>query len=273
MKKIFTIIAIALPVLFTSCLKDALYEGPSNIDSIALSPEAPTSNDAVTVTATVSGVQKVTKASLTYNGTALEMSGSGKTFTATVPAQPDKTVVEVVVSVTNAAGYTATANKSYTVGNPPVDFTKLVLNELYGAGEDNEKSIELYNCSDFAIDLEGVTLNKDEELTWTGIKGESCPAHGVFAIVGAKKTTERGISSGFSAKKSVIIELFDPSGNKLDTFQRGEKGTGWGNQGLTNNKGSWSRIPDGTGKFQITEEVTIGALNSKTGTEDPDVVQ
>lgn len=153
------------------------------------------------------------------------------------------------------------------------DYTKLVLNELSGAGEDNEKFWELYNTGSQEIDLAGVTINKDEELAWTGVKGQKIPANGYFAIIGAKGTTPDGFSSGFSAKKSVIVELFAPDGTKLDTFQRGEKGSAWGDQGLDNNNGSWSRVPDGTGYFQITPNATPGAANNGEGaTVDPALV-
>lgn len=145
------------------------------------------------------------------------------------------------------------------------DYTKLVLNELSGAGEDNEKYWELYNTGDQEIDLMGVYINKDEELAWTGAEGVKIPAKGFYAIVGAKGTTPDGFSSGFSAKKSVIVELYAPDGKKLDTFQRGEKGSAWGDQGLDNNKGSWSRIPDGTGSFMITPNATPGTANNGEG--------
>lgn len=153
------------------------------------------------------------------------------------------------------------------------DYTKLVLNELSGAGEDNEKFWELYNTGNVEIDLKGVYINKDEELAWTGAEGVKIPAKGFYAIVGAKGTTADGFSSGFSAKKSVIVELFAPDGKKLDTFQRGEKGSAWGDQELDNNKGSWSRIPDGTGAFMITPTATPGAANNGEGAEyDYDLV-
>ena len=156
------------------------------------------------------------------------------------------------------------------------DYSQLVLNELYGAGEDNEKFIEIYNKGTQEIDLEGVVLHKDEEQCWVGKKGMKVPAKGVYAVVGAKGTTPDGFSSGFSAKKSVIVELYAPEakgGAKLDTFQRGEKGSAWGDQGLDNNKGSWSRIPDGTGAFMITPTATPGAANNGEGaTVDPTLV-
>ncbi len=159
------------------------------------------------------------------------------------------------------------------VGNGEISVTPVVLNELYGAGEDNEKFFELYNNLGVTVNIEGYTIKKDEELCWTAPKGATIPGNGFFQIVGAKGTTETGFSSGFSSKKSVIIELFDAEGKKLDTFQRGEKGSEWGGESLDNNKGSWSRIPDGTGKFMMTETITLGKANAKEGKEDPKVVQ
>lgn len=274
MKKIFAFALAALTLFATSCVKDEIYKGPSKIEKVTLTPEAPTSTDAVNVAITVSGLQSVTKATIAYNGATVPMSGSGAEWAGQIPALPDGTNVKVVITVENEAGFKTTAEKEYTVGDPAPDFTKLVLNELYGsAADDAQKAIELFNMGDFPIKLKDVTIKKDEDLAWTGIEGEIIPAHGVFAIVGAKGTTPRGFSSGFSSKKSVLIELFDPSGNKLDTFQRGEKGAGWGEQKLSDNSGSWSRVPDGTGKFMITSKITINAINSDSGTDDPTVVQ
>lgn len=272
MKK--TILLAAALIALTGCMEDKLYEGPNNIDKVTYTPQAPTSNDAVTVTATTSGLHAISSAKLTYNGTDVNMTGSGASFSGTIPALADGTEVNFTVTITNEIGYTTTSDRySYTVGDPATDWTKLKLNEVYGAGDDNAKFFELYNGSDFPIKLTGVTIHKDEAICWTGIDGEVVPAKGFFAIVGAKGTTERGFSSGFSAKKSVIVELFDSAGNKLDTFQRGEKGTGWGNQSLTNNSGSWSRIPDGTGSWKVTETITSGAANATTGTDDETIVQ
>ncbi len=274
MKKIFFISAAILLAL-TGCVKDEMYKGPSSIDKVVFSPEAPTSITPIEVTATVSGLQAVTSAVLNYNGSSIQMTGSGNQFKATIPAQPDGTSVSFSVTVDNEAGFKTTSdNFSFKVGDPATDWSKLKLNEVYGAGADEEKFFELYNGSDFPIKLNGVTINKDEELTWTGIDGEVVPPKGFFAIIGGKGTTERGFKSGFSAKKSVLIELFDTKGNKIDYFQRGEKMDSgeWG-ASLPNNKGSWSRIPDGTGKWMQTDTFTPNAANSTSGNEDADVKQ
>ena len=277
MKKIvFFVSAVAL-MAFTGCLKDEIYKGPSTIEKVVFSPEAPTSISPVEVTATVTGLQAVTGATLNYNGNTVQMTGSGTQFKATIPAQPDGTEVSFTVTVNNEAGFTTNSDKfSFKVGDPATDWTKLKFNEVSGSGADEEKFFELYNASDYPIKLTGVTINKDESLTWTGIDGEVVPAHGVFAIIGGKGTTERGFKSGFSAKKSVLIELFNPTGQKLDTFQRGDQpadGASWGDQKLSDNSGSWSRIPDGTGQWKITATKTPGALNSTSGEDDPDVKQ
>ena len=274
MKKILFIAAAALLAL-TGCVKDEIFKGPSKIDKVVFSPESPTSKDAVKVTATVSGLQAVRTATLNYNGTDVNMSGSGSDWSATIPALADGTEVSFTIKVVNEADFETVSDKySYKVGDPAPDWSKLKLNEVYGAGADEEKFFELYNGSDFDIKLTGVTISKDEENCWTGIDGEVVPAKGFFAIIGAKGTTARGFSSGFSAKKSVLIELFDNKGNKIDQFQRGEKMDSgeWG-ASLSSVKGSWSRVPDGTGKWMITNTFTPGAANSTDAAEDPDVKQ
>ena len=280
MKKIqLALMLMATMLLATSCVEDKVYEGPSKIEAVSMLPEAPTSFDDVVVTATVSGLQAVKTATLNYKAGStagnLPMSGNGNTWSATIPAQPDGTKVTYTVTFVNEAGYTTVSpEKEYTVGDKPSDFSKLVLNELYAAADaDSEKFIELYNNGDDPIKLKDVIIKKDENEVWKGLAGEVIMGHSYFTIVGAKGTTERGISSGFSNKKSVLIELYDPNNNLVDKFQRGEKEDAWGNQSLAKVTGSWSRCPNGTGKYMITDVTTLGAKNPESGTEDPTVVQ
>lgn len=278
MKTIKYLFMMATAVLFAACVEDNVYEGPTIIDSVTTDKASPTSDDAVVVTAQFSGLQAPQTVTLTYsaNGASndVQMSGSGMTWTGTIPPQPDKTTVKYFVTVVNTANYTTVSKElEYIVGDPPIEYNKLKLNELFGAAEtDAGKFIEIYNGSDNPIKLKDVLLKKDGKDTWTGIDGEVIPAHGVWAVVGAKGTTERGFSSGFSAKKSVLVELLDPNGNVLDKFQRGEEADGWGNQSLPNVKVSWGRVPDGSGKWMQTEP-TCGELNAKTGEPDDTVVQ
>lgn len=269
MKKIL-FVSLAALLAFAGCVKDEVYKGPSTIEKVVFSPEAPTSIADVTVTATVTGLQKVTKATLKYNGTDVAMSGSGTTYSGTIPAMADGTEVNFTVTVVNDADFTTVSDKyTYTVGDPATDWSKVKLNEVYGAGADDEKFFELWNGTDYPVKLTGVTINKDEDPVWTGIDGEVIPAHGFFAIIGAKGTTTRGFSSGFSAKKTVLVELINPKGDLVDKFQRGDKDDAgkWGVE-ITNYKGSWSRVPDGTGKWMRTDTFTPGAANSTTAVDD-----
>lgn len=280
MKKIqLALLLLATMVLATSCVEDKVYEGPSKIESVSMMPEAPTSFDDVVVTAVVSGLQSVKTATLNYkagsNSGSVPMSGNGNTWMGTIPAQPDGTKVTYTVTIVNDADFTSVSpEKEYTVGDKPSDFTKLVLNELYAAADaDAEKYIELYNNGDDPIKLKDVVIKKDETESWRGLAEDVIMGHSYYTIVGAKGSTEHGLSSGFSNKKSVLIEIYDPNNNLIDKFQRGEKEDAWGNQSLAKVTGSWSRCPNGTGKFMITEETTLGAKNPDTGVEDPTVVQ
>ena len=280
MKKIqLALLLLATMVLATSCVEDKVYEGPSKIESVSMMPEAPTSFDDVVVTAVVSGLQSVKTATLNYkagsNSGSVPMSGNGNTWMGTIPAQPDGTKVTYTVTIVNDADFTTVSpEKEYTVGDKPSDFTKLVLNELYAAADADEvKYIELYNNGDDPIKLKDVVIKKDETESWRGLAEDVIMGHSYYTIVGAKGTTPHGLSSGFSNKKSVLIEIYDPNNNLIDKFQRGEKEDAWGNQSLAKVTGSWSRCPNGTGKFMITEETTLGAKNPDTGVEDPTVVQ
>ena len=269
---------MAAALLLAACVEDKVYEGPSTIVAVTPDITAPTSENSVTITAEFSGLQAIQSATLTYNANGtkadVQMTGSGNIWKGVIPPQPDKTTVKYFVTVVNEANYSTTSKElEYVVGDPPVEYDKLRLNELFGAAAtDDGKFIEIYNGSDNPIKLKDVVLRKDEADCWTGIDGEVIPAHGVFAVIGAKGTSPRGFSSGFSAKKSVLVELVDPNGTVLDKFQRGEKADGWGNQSLANVKVAWGRVPDGTGKWMQVDP-TPGEKNATTGVEDDTVVQ
>lgn len=293
MKTIKLLFVALLAVAMTACVEDKVYEGPNTIEAVSINPDAPTSFDDVVVTAKVSGLLNVTKAVLRYSINddfveEINMTGDGKTFTATIPAQEDGDKVNFSVIITNEAGYTSTVDKDYTVGDKPSDFTKLVINEVFGAGNDNEKYLELYNNGEDPIKLKGVVIRKDEaDNVWVGEEGEVIMGHGYFCIVGAKGALGEGgsgpnprpMTKGLSAKKNVLMEVYDPNGNLVTKFQRGIKGDeGWGNgssyNGLsyTENKKTWSRCPNGSGNFMIAEK-SLGAKNPDSGEEDLTIVQ
>ena len=111
MKKLF-IISAAVVLALTGCVKDEIFKGPSKIDKVVFTPESPTSKDAVNVVATVSGLQAVKTATLTYNGKDVSMSGSGDTYSATIPAMADGTEVSFTVKVVNDADFETVSDKS-----------------------------------------------------------------------------------------------------------------------------------------------------------------
>ncbi len=289
-KLAFALIIAALAM--TACVEDKVYEGPNTIEAVSIAPDAPTSFDNVVVTAKVSGLLSVTKAVLEYTidgkNTVVEMIGDGNTYTATIPAQPDGTKVNYAVIITNEAGYTSTVEKDYTVGDKPSDFTKLVINEVCGTGGDGDKYLELYNNGDDPIKLKGVVIKKDEaDDVWVGEDGEVIMGHGFFVIAGAKKVLGEGgsgpnprpMTKGLSAKKNVLMEVYDPNGNLVTKFQRGDAGEeGWGNgsayngMSYTENKQTWSRCPNGTGLFMVAPG-SKGTKNPDEGEEDLTVVQ
>ena len=289
-KLAFALIIAALAM--TACVEDKVYEGPNTIEAVSIAPDAPTSFDNVVVTAKVSGLLSVTKAVLEYTidgkNTVVEMIGDGNTYTATIPAQPDGTKVNYAVIITNEAGYTSTVEKDYTVGDKPSDFTKLVINEVCGTGGDGDKYLELYNNGDDPIKLKGVVIKKDEaDEVWVGEDGEVIMGHGFFVIAGAKKVLGEGgsgpnprpMTKGLSAKKNVLMEVYDPNGNLVTKFQRGDAGEeGWGNgsayngMSYTENKQTWSRCPNGTGLFMVAPG-SKGTKNPDEGEEDLTVVQ
>lgn len=279
MKKILAILALALPLVMTSCLQDKMYEGPSSIDELTLDPVAPTSIQEVTVTVKTSGLQAITSAVLTYNngGKPVQMTGSGNQWTGKIPPLPDKTKVTVTVVVTNSAGFTTSKTAEYTVGNPPVDYKKLVINELDASeADDADKFLEFYNNGDFEISMKDITIIKnDADEVWKGIEGEVCPAHGYFVIQGVKDKSGRGINAGVSPKKSVKLEVIAPDGKtSIDKIQHGdcdESGAWDQSVKITPNAGiSWSRVPNGTGKYMMAE-ATNGKVNATSGEEDPEV--
>ena len=275
MKKIL-IAAVAALMALTSCMKDQVYSYPSV--GKPTQTDAYFDTDVVTVTATVSALVEITKVELCYTiGTnasqTVAMTGNAGTYTGTIPAADVGTKVTYYIIAYTASGFTQTDPKSYTVGDIPVDYTQLKLNELDGT----RKSIELYNAGTANISLKDVKIKKDEKdgYIWTGPARLIAP--GEFVLLyssdvtgagGAQEGYDGGLifTSGLSSKKTVLIELFDPDGNLIDKFQRGE--TPWGDK-IADNTGSWSRIPDGTGAWKITATITPGAANSTSGEDDP----
>ena len=266
MKKIFIICTAALLAL-TSCVKDQVYPYPT-VSGIA-NTIAYYETDAVTVTATVKAYVDITDVNLVYKlGTAAEksakMTASGKVYTGTIPAAPLGTEVKYHIEAATAGGVTKSSEISYKVGEAPVDYTKLKLNELNG----NKKFIEIINTGKDPVTMKGVKIIKDTKDVWTGPAILLEPgaflllySEDVVATGGAQEGYDETLvfHSGLSPKKAVCVQLQDPAGNDVDKFNL-----------VTLAKtapASYSRVPDGTGSWCYTAE-TPGVKNA-TDNSDP----
>lgn len=269
MKKIFFAFVATL-LAFTSCMKDQVYSYPT-IGDIS-NTVAYYATDEVTVTATAECFVDVKEVNLFYKiGDAKEvsapMTASGKVFSGKIPAAPLGTEVKYHIEATSTTGLvTKSAEVSYKVGEAPVDYTKLKLNELNG----NDKFIEIINTGTDPVTMENVTIVKDSkaDAVWTGpailLKpGEFLLLYSEDVVVagGAHEGYDEALvfHSGLSAKKAVRIELKDPAGNDVDDFNLVEV--------AKTAPASYSRVPDGSGVWCYTD-ATPGAKNA-TDSSDP----
>ena len=166
-------------------------------------------------------------------------------------------------------------------GNEEVELEDIALNELSGA----DKFIELYNPNDVEVSLEGLMLvkydsSKDggKSTTWVGAKDMKIAPKGYVVLESsdlsdpaedgdpeyAYESSNHIFKGGLSGKKNVYIELLDASEKVIDTFQRGDEGSGWNQvSGFKNDKKhTFSRVPDGIGEWAYADP-TKGAANGE----------
>ena len=202
---------------------------------------------------------------------------NGETNVESFGRYPDATgewyMMEPTQGEENAQGNSAISMETSEPDPLPSEiYEGLVLNELNG---NDPKYIELYNGSDEQMDITGVKLRKDnEEFVYTAPEGTVIPSKGFLKLLADQSDPANGFSSGLSAKKSVMIELFAPDGTTLiDVFknQSQEKGDSWGESDPKyngdENKMSYGRYPDGAaGKWYMTTP-TAGTANARGSVE------
>lgn len=268
-------ILVVLLLIAVSCVEDEMYKGPATIEKVEYAPMKVTPDDDVTVTATITDLQGVTTAKIQYKvngGSQSEVTmtkGSGDTYTGVIPKQADKAVVVFTVSADNKAGINIVSNEqTYTVGAPPVDYTKLVLNEIDG----NSKAIELYNIGTVALSLKGVSLIKNNDTSkpwWTGTDESGIIPAGGYVVIIQSNPDNPHLSggAGISPKQNLKFELLGPDGASLGVFLRGDESALGG--GISDTaKDSYQRIPNGTGDWKLAAP-TNGAANPSTGKDIP----
>lgn len=223
MKRYILFAAISLLSAFTlsSCVEDDLY-GPASITEMT-NTIAYSQDNTVTVTATIDGLKGVQSATLHYKAgsaayTDVAMTASGKTYSGTIPAMAMDTEVTYYVSaISNSGDLSNSAEITYKVGEAPVDYTGLRLNELNG----NDKFIEIYNAGDHDIYIGNVQMFKDGDFsaaTWTA--PSVTLNKGAFVLLYSADVSadhsdlagELFFNSGLSSKKAVRITLTKPDG-------------------------------------------------------------
>jgi len=145
-----------------------------------------------------------------------------------------------------------------------VDYSKLKINEVSGVGDDPDKFYELINIGDVDIPLEGCKIfynangsvgglfppTGNQGLTWTGLPTHIAEAGKLFCLIGRDSpsgTNPGSFTTGLTAQRILIIDLYDPNGNLIDQCIRGLDTDEYA---FTDK--SFSRIPDGTGPFYFT---------------------
>lgn len=269
MKKIlFTYITlIAMTLGFFSCVEDDYYEGPAIISDIVYSPSTVTPDDNVTVSATITDTRGITSATIKYKVNSgaeqsVSMTGSGNSYTGTIPKAADKEQIEFYVEAANQAGYTTKSSAiTYEVGAIPIPYENLVLNELNG----NDKFIEIFNKGSEVISLAGVYIEKDGKNVWVG--GSSRILEGGTYLLLYSEDVKADLpghpedlffASGLSAKKAVRVQLFSPASVSLDDFNLVDYQKAA--------PASYSRWANGTGNWHYAP-ATPGAVNVQ-GTEE-----
>lgn len=212
---------------------------------------------------TVNDATQVSELTMTKNADGL--------YEGTIDKQVDGTVVHWTVIVTNDQSNTAQQSGTINWAAPAIptgDYTKLVLNEVDGIN----KTIELYNNGSVALSLEGVQIVKlaDDISDWwigTAVTG-SIPAGGYILLSNNLSEDDPLFGDGgISPKKSVQFDLYDPAGEKIDTFLRGDA-SALDSSISDVSPNSYQRIPDGTGDWKLAEP-TNGAANADSGTDIP----
>jgi hypothetical protein len=273
--KYLTISVLLLLIAVTSCVEDAIFNGPASIDKVTMTPEAPQSSDKVVVTAKVLDLKGVTSVKVLYRTTttgsfsSVSMtSGADFNYTGEIPMQAKNTKVEYYVEVTNSGGFTTkypaeapTKLASYLVGASTI--IKLYVNEVFSDGTKDATDpdwVEIYNDSEIQVDLTGYAFYDDGIKTSGGTKpkrilnsGTIIPAKGFLVFkteyTGGEYTVEFGLStSGDGAyldnKDGVMVASLD-----FTTIN------------LTGKK-SYGRKPDGSSTLVTFTTPTRGSSNN-----------
>ncbi|HUS35494.1 MAG TPA: lamin tail domain-containing protein, partial [Verrucomicrobiae bacterium] len=129
-------------------------------------------------------------------------------------------------------------------------YEPLVINEILAHTDDPQKDyIEIYNHSNAAIDLSGVSLADNREFTnrFTFVNGTSIPARGFVAV------DQDALGFALNAGGETVYLVASNSVRVIDAvgFEGQQNGVAYG------------RYPDGAARFTALQSVTQGAANAR----------
>ncbi len=260
-KKIFILFALVGLVL-SGCMKDEIFQGPPVIGNLTLTPQAPSENQEVTVSAKVTDLNGLKMVTLFYkvgseNFVSVEMTGNDSgIFSAKIPGQASDVTVSYYIQAENQSGQKsyypdgAPANTgAYTVGAPLI-----LMNEAYSRGTvDDPDWIEIYNASEVEVDISGYMIYDNGGQSGAKPKkqvpaGTVIAAKGFYVIVvDDEDDSGFGLSSGGDE-----VWFENASGNLIDNVAIPP-------MDVTQ---SYGRNPDGGANWELLNTITRGAPNS-----------
>jgi hypothetical protein len=266
--KYFFLLIASLAIFATGCVEDEVYVGPPTIKNMTVTPQAPGTTDAVTVSARVTDLKGVSEVKLMYKAgdgafvTVNMTAGANYQYSGVIPPQaPSTTVVQYYISgqqrfrpVRHSARRCTCITAAYTVGAPSI-----VINEAYSRGADPELDwVEIYNNSDVAVNISGYKVYDSGGQSGSKPKMEipantTLPARGFYVVVVDDATTANPAGSSFglgSGGDEVWLET--PQGFVIDDFVIPALAT----------EQSFGRKPDGSATTFVLTARTRGASNN-----------
>jgi hypothetical protein len=273
--KYFAILSLVLAIVFASCVKDEIFNGPASIEKVSILPEAPQSSDSAVVTAQVTDLKGITSVTIFYRTSTagafnpvIMTSAEDFLFNGTIPALPMGTKVEYYIEAKNNGGFTTLYPSAapaqlanYTIGAS--NLIKLYINEVFADGTKdvtNPDWVEIYNGSDIAVDISGYAFYDDGIKNSGGSKpkrilnaGTIIPSKGFLVqkteYTGGEYTVEFGLStSGDGAYLENTSGVLVASLDFLTINLSGKK--------------SYGRQPDGSSNLVIFTTPTRGTSNN-----------
>lgn len=273
--KYFAILTSLMAFVFTSCVKDEMFNGPASIEKVTILPAAPQSSDDVVVSARVTDLKGISSVKLFYRTTttgaftSLTMTSIEEfLYNVTIPAMPMGTKVEYYVEVKNSGGFTTNYPAAapaqltnYTVGAS--NLIKLFINEVFADGTKDATDpdwVEIYNASDIPVDISGYAFYDDGIKNSGGTKpkrilnaGIIIPSKGFLVLKTEYTVGEYSVEFGLSTSGDGAY-LDNTAGALVASLD-------FTTINLSGKK-SYGRQPDGSANLVVFTTPTRGASNN-----------